>query len=151
MSDQSTTLVTMMTEEASFRGHNKAHSLQGNNSALPGHQHPCSRDTIPALSSPTPLDPLRGRSLLYALPCSHALHGRQASTPLSSALMLYMEGGAGDQIERKHCSRTGLLPRFMLSPALALYMEGEASAPLSPALALYMEGGVGAQIERNHC
>jgi hypothetical protein len=38
MSDQSTTLVRVMTEEASFRGHNTAHSLQGNNKALSGHQ-----------------------------------------------------------------------------------------------------------------
>jgi hypothetical protein len=32
------TLVRMMTEEASFRGHNIAHSLQGNSRALLGHQ-----------------------------------------------------------------------------------------------------------------
>jgi hypothetical protein len=38
MSDQSTTLVRVMTEEASFRGHNIAHSLQGKNRALLGHQ-----------------------------------------------------------------------------------------------------------------
>jgi hypothetical protein len=38
MSDQFTTLVRMMTEEASFRGHNKAHSLQGSSKALSGHQ-----------------------------------------------------------------------------------------------------------------
>jgi hypothetical protein len=38
MSDQSTTLVRVMTEEASFRGHIIAHSLQGNNKALSGHQ-----------------------------------------------------------------------------------------------------------------
>jgi hypothetical protein len=38
MLDQSTTPVRVMTEEASFRGHNIAHSLQGNNKALSGHQ-----------------------------------------------------------------------------------------------------------------
>jgi hypothetical protein len=38
MSDQSTTLVRMMTEEDSFRGHNTAHSLQGSNKAPLGHQ-----------------------------------------------------------------------------------------------------------------
>jgi hypothetical protein len=38
MSDQSTTPVRVMTEEASFRGHSIAHSLQGNNIALSGHQ-----------------------------------------------------------------------------------------------------------------
>jgi hypothetical protein len=38
MSDQSTTLVRMMTEEDSFRSHNKAHSLQGSSRALSGHQ-----------------------------------------------------------------------------------------------------------------
>jgi hypothetical protein len=38
MSDQSTTPVRVMTEEASFRGHNKAHSLLGNKRALSGHQ-----------------------------------------------------------------------------------------------------------------
>jgi hypothetical protein len=37
MSDQSTTPVRVMTEEASFRGHNIAHNLQGNNKALSGH------------------------------------------------------------------------------------------------------------------
>jgi hypothetical protein len=37
MSDQSTT-VRMMTEEASFRGHNKDHSLQGSSKAPSGHQ-----------------------------------------------------------------------------------------------------------------
>jgi hypothetical protein len=38
MSDQSTTPVRVMIEEASFRGHNIALSLQGNNRALSGHQ-----------------------------------------------------------------------------------------------------------------
>jgi hypothetical protein len=38
MLDQSTTPVRVMTEEASFRGHNIAHSLQGINRALLGHQ-----------------------------------------------------------------------------------------------------------------
>jgi hypothetical protein len=38
MSDQSTTPVRMMTEESSFRGHSKAHSLQGTSKALLGHQ-----------------------------------------------------------------------------------------------------------------
>jgi hypothetical protein len=38
MSDQSTTPVRMMTEESSFRGHSIAHSLQGSNKALSGHQ-----------------------------------------------------------------------------------------------------------------
>jgi hypothetical protein len=38
MSDQSTTLARVMTEEASFRGHTKAHSLQGSSRALSGHQ-----------------------------------------------------------------------------------------------------------------
>jgi hypothetical protein len=38
MSDQSTTLVRVMTEEASFRGHNIALSLQGNYRALSVHQ-----------------------------------------------------------------------------------------------------------------
>jgi hypothetical protein len=34
MLDQSTIPVRVMTEEASFRGHNIAHNLQGNNKAL---------------------------------------------------------------------------------------------------------------------
>jgi hypothetical protein len=38
MSDQFTTPVRVMTEEASFRGHNKAHSLQGSSRALSDHQ-----------------------------------------------------------------------------------------------------------------
>jgi hypothetical protein len=38
MLDQSTTPVRVMTEEASFRGHNIAHSLQGSSRALLGHQ-----------------------------------------------------------------------------------------------------------------
>jgi hypothetical protein len=38
MSDQSITPVRMMTEEASFRGHNRAHSLQGSSRALLDHQ-----------------------------------------------------------------------------------------------------------------
>jgi hypothetical protein len=38
MSDQSTTPVRVMTEEASFRGHSIAHNLQGNSKALSGHQ-----------------------------------------------------------------------------------------------------------------
>jgi hypothetical protein len=38
MSDQSTTPVRIMTEEASFRGHNKAHSLQDCSKAPSGHQ-----------------------------------------------------------------------------------------------------------------
>jgi hypothetical protein len=38
MSDQSTTPVRVMIEEASFRGHSKAHSLQGSSRALSGHQ-----------------------------------------------------------------------------------------------------------------
>jgi hypothetical protein len=38
MSDQSTTLVRVMTEEVSFRGHSIAHSLQGSSRALSGHQ-----------------------------------------------------------------------------------------------------------------
>jgi hypothetical protein len=38
MSDQSTAPVRVMTEEASFRGHNRAHSLQGNNKAPSDHQ-----------------------------------------------------------------------------------------------------------------
>jgi hypothetical protein len=36
MSDQSTTLVRVMTEEASFRGHNTAHNLQDNSYQLQG-------------------------------------------------------------------------------------------------------------------
>jgi hypothetical protein len=38
MSDQSTTPVRVMTEEASFRGHNTTHSLQGSSKAPLGHQ-----------------------------------------------------------------------------------------------------------------
>jgi hypothetical protein len=38
MSDQSTIPVRVMTEADSFRGHSIAHSLQGNNGALSGHQ-----------------------------------------------------------------------------------------------------------------
>jgi hypothetical protein len=38
MLDQSTTPVRVMTEEASFRDHNIAHSLQGSSRALSGHQ-----------------------------------------------------------------------------------------------------------------
>jgi hypothetical protein len=38
MSDQSTTPVRVMTEEASFIGHSIAHSLQGSSRALSGHQ-----------------------------------------------------------------------------------------------------------------
>jgi hypothetical protein len=38
MSDQSTTLVRMMTKEVSFRGHNTAHSFQDSSKAPPGHQ-----------------------------------------------------------------------------------------------------------------
>jgi hypothetical protein len=38
MSDQFTTPVRVMTEEASFRGHSIAHSLQGSSRALSGHQ-----------------------------------------------------------------------------------------------------------------
>jgi hypothetical protein len=38
MSDQSTTLVRMMTEEASFRGHNTPHSLRDSSKAPLGHQ-----------------------------------------------------------------------------------------------------------------
>jgi hypothetical protein len=38
MSGQFTIPLKVMTEEASFRGHNIAHNLQGNNKALSGHQ-----------------------------------------------------------------------------------------------------------------
>jgi hypothetical protein len=38
MSDQYTTPARVMTEEASFRGHSKAHSLQGSNRVLSDHQ-----------------------------------------------------------------------------------------------------------------
>jgi hypothetical protein len=38
MSDQFTTPIRVMTEEASFRGHSIAHSLQGSSRALSGHQ-----------------------------------------------------------------------------------------------------------------
>jgi hypothetical protein len=38
MSDQYITPVRVMTEEASFKGHNIAHNPQGNNKALSGHQ-----------------------------------------------------------------------------------------------------------------
>jgi hypothetical protein len=38
MSDQSITPVRVMTEQASFKGHNVAHIPQGNNKALSGHQ-----------------------------------------------------------------------------------------------------------------
>jgi hypothetical protein len=38
MSDQSTTPVRVMTEEAKFRGHGIAHNLQGSSRALSGHQ-----------------------------------------------------------------------------------------------------------------
>jgi hypothetical protein len=38
MSDQSITLAKVMTEEASFKGHNTALNHQGNNKVLSGHQ-----------------------------------------------------------------------------------------------------------------
>jgi hypothetical protein len=38
MSDQSTTLVKMMTKEASFKGHNTHHSLRDSSTAPSGHQ-----------------------------------------------------------------------------------------------------------------
>jgi hypothetical protein len=38
MSDQSITLARVMTEEASFKGHNTAPNTQDNNKALSGHQ-----------------------------------------------------------------------------------------------------------------
>jgi hypothetical protein len=38
MSDQSTAPVRVRTEEGNFKGHNTAHSLQGNSKAPSGHQ-----------------------------------------------------------------------------------------------------------------
>jgi hypothetical protein len=100
--------------------------------------------------------PNRAKSLLAdgivgsirALPCSHVVHGRRTLSPalLCGHVVCGRRCRHSNQICALNCSRTGLRPRSALSPALALYMEGEPEAPLSPANVLYMEGGADAQI-----
>jgi hypothetical protein len=62
MSDQSTTPVRVMVKEASFRGHNIAHSLQGSSRALSGHQ-PQGAEALGALKEDMGISP--GNSTAY--------------------------------------------------------------------------------------
>jgi hypothetical protein len=71
MSFQSTTLVRMMTEEASFRGHSKAHSLQCTSRALSSHQlqgaevaGASEEDTGTSLGNSTAYSVVRTRAIL---------------------------------------------------------------------------------------
>jgi hypothetical protein len=79
MSDQSTTPIRMMTNEASFRGHNKAHSLQGSSRALSGHQLQ-GAEVAGALEEDTGTSP--GNSTAYSVVRTRAIvqeHARSTS------------------------------------------------------------------------
>jgi hypothetical protein len=81
MSDQSTTLVRVMTEEASFRGHNIAHNLQGNIKALLGHQL---QGAEAAGASEEDMGISPGKSIAYSVVKTRATLQEHARSPFKS-------------------------------------------------------------------
>jgi hypothetical protein len=81
MSDQSTTPVRVMTEEASFRGHNIAHSLQGSSRALSGHQLQ-GAETVGASEEDMGISP--GNSIAYSVVKTRATLQEHARSPFRS-------------------------------------------------------------------
>jgi hypothetical protein len=78
MSDQSITPVRVMIEEASSRGHNIAHNLQGNNKALSGHQ--LQREEV-AGSSEEDMGISPGNSIAYSVVKTRATLQEHARSP----------------------------------------------------------------------
>jgi hypothetical protein len=81
MSDQSITPVRVMIEEASFRGHNIAHNLQGNNKALSGHQ-PQGAEVAGALKEGMGISP--ESSIAYSMVKTRATLQEHATSPFRS-------------------------------------------------------------------
>jgi hypothetical protein len=81
MSDQSTTPVRVMTEEASFRGHSIAHSLQGNNRALSVHQLQ-GAEVTGASEEDMGISP--GNSIAYSMVKTRATLQEHAMSPFKS-------------------------------------------------------------------
>jgi hypothetical protein len=81
MSDQSTTLVRVMTKEASFRGHNTAHSLQGSSKALSGHQLQ-EAEAVGALEEDMGINP--GKSIAYSMVKTRVTVQERARLPFRS-------------------------------------------------------------------
>jgi hypothetical protein len=81
MLDQSTTLVRVMTEEASFRGHNIAHNLQGSSKALLGHQL---QGAEAAGASEEDMGISLGNSIAYSVVKTRAILQGNARSPFRS-------------------------------------------------------------------
>jgi hypothetical protein len=81
MSDQSITPVRVMTEEASFRGHNIAHNIQGNNKALSGHQLQ-GAEAARALEEDMGINP--GNSIAYSMVKTRATLQEHSRSPFTS-------------------------------------------------------------------
>jgi hypothetical protein len=81
MSDQSTIPVRVMTEADSFRGHNIAHSLQGNSRALSGHQL---QGAEVAGASEEDVGTSPGNSITYSVVKTRAILQEHARSPFRS-------------------------------------------------------------------
>jgi hypothetical protein len=81
MSDQSTTPVRVMTEEASFRGHSIALSLQGNIRALSSHQL---QGAEPAGVSEEDMGMSPGNSIAYSVVKTRATLQEHVRSPFRS-------------------------------------------------------------------
>jgi hypothetical protein len=81
MSDQSTTPVRVMTEDASFRGHIIAHSLQGSSRALSGHQL---QGAEAAGASEEDMGISPGNSIAYSVVKTRAILQEHARSPFKS-------------------------------------------------------------------
>jgi hypothetical protein len=81
MSDQSTAPVRVRTEEANFKGHNTAHSLQGSNKAPLGHQLQ-GTEAVGASEEDMGISP--GKSIAYSVVKTRATLQERARLPFRS-------------------------------------------------------------------
>jgi hypothetical protein len=119
MSDQSTALVSVRTEEANFKGHNIAHSLQGNNKAPSGHQL---QGAEAAGASEEDMGISPGKSIAYSVVKTRATLQERARLPFRSKKRLPKQKPGRTSQSRFYILLHATLPTFQNMWAINLQL-----------------------------
>jgi hypothetical protein len=109
MSDQFTAPVRMMTKEASFRGHNTAHSLQDDSKAPSGHQL---QGGEAAGASEEGMGISLGKSIAYSMEKTRATIQERARLPFRSKKRLPKQKPDRTSRSRFYISLRATLPTY---------------------------------------
>jgi hypothetical protein len=109
MSDQCITPVKVMTEEASFKGHNLAHNPQGNNKALSGHQ-PQGAEAVGASEEGMGINP--ESSIAYSMVNTRATLQEHAKSPFRSKRRLPKQRSGRISRSRSYILLRAILPIY---------------------------------------